>query len=106
MSYYSNKPLSYPNFEAEVLIINTKCEVRGGGRVFSYCGFKEATSKYKCNSRVATSGRWESVGKGCRRENMVEIIMYACMQMEKWNYSRSRGRGIKKNDGGGEFKYE
>jgi hypothetical protein len=56
---------------------------------------------------------WISIGedirKGCTRVNMVEILFtHVC----KWknetcrNYRRSGGRGIKENDGGGEFNYD
>jgi hypothetical protein len=36
-------------------------------------------------------------------------VTYSCMKMEKWdcwNYSRNGGRGIMKNDGGGQFNYD
>jgi hypothetical protein len=52
-----------------------------------------------------TSRRREKVRKGCRRVNMVEIL---CTQVCKWRPVKTipgRGEGIKKNGGGGKFKY-
>jgi hypothetical protein len=46
------------------------------------------------------------VGRGCRRVNVVQIL---CKHVCKWKnetYSRNGGRGIKENDGRGEFNYD
>jgi hypothetical protein len=58
---------------------------------------------------IGTSAWEEDTGKGCRKMNVVEILhtrAYKWKNETCWNYSRNGGRGIKENDGGGEFSYD
>jgi orotate phosphoribosyltransferase-like protein len=54
--------------------------------------------------------KWEEVGKGCRRVNMVQILctfIYVSGKMRSVETIPGiAGGGIKENGGGGEFKYD
>jgi hypothetical protein len=50
----------------------------------------------------------EDIRKGCGRANVVETLYIHTWKRKNetcWHYSRNEGKGIKENDGRGEFSY-